>query len=68
VHPIERSFALAPEKQLRRGAHRSTRELEGAIARRLAAMHHEVPVSTQTIDEIPESVMRLRRQTSGAGR
>jgi transposase len=66
---VERWFALLTEKQLRRGVHRSTRELEAAIKRYLA-LHNEAPkpfVWTKTADEILESVARFCRRTSGSG-
>ena len=39
---VERWFALLTEKQLRRGVHRSTRELEAAIDRYLT-VYNEAP-------------------------
>src|SRR5215831_15516596 len=66
---VERWFALLTEKQLRRGAHRSTRELEAAITRYLA-LTNDAPkpfVWTKTADEILESVARFCRRTSGSG-
>jgi transposase len=66
---VERWFALLTEKQLRRGVHRSTRELEAAIKRYLA-LHNEAPKPfawTKTADEILESVARFCRRTSGSG-
>src|SRR5262245_17142690 len=66
---VERWFALLTEKQLRRGAHRSTRELEAAIKRYLA-LTNDAPkpfVWTKHADEILESVARFCRRTSGSG-
>ena len=66
---VERWFALLTEKQIRRGAHRSTRELEAAIKRYLA-FTNDAPkpfVWTKTADEILESVARFCRRTSGSG-
>src|SRR6516164_4607609 len=66
---VERWFALLTEKQIRRGAHRSTRELEAAIKRYLA-LTNDAPkpfVWTKTADEILESVARFCRRTSGSG-
>jgi len=66
---VERWFALLTEKQLRRGVHRSTRELEAAIKRYLA-LTNAAPkpfVWTKTADEILESVARFCRRTSGSG-
>jgi hypothetical protein len=53
-----RWFALLTEKQLRRGVHRSTRELEAAIDRYLTA-YKEAPkpfVWTKVADEILASI------------
>jgi transposase len=66
---VERWFALLTDKQLRRGVHRSTRELEAAIERYLD-VHNEDPkpfVWTKTADAILESVARFCRRTSGSG-
>ena len=66
---VERWFALLTEKQIRRGVHRSTRELETAI-RRYLALTNDAPkpfVWTKTADEILESVARFCRRTSGSG-
>lgn len=66
---VERWFALLTEKQIRRGVHRSTRELEAAIKRYLA-LTNDAPqpfVWTKTADEILESVARFCRRTSGSG-
>jgi transposase len=66
---VERWFALLTEKQLRRGVHRSTRELETAIKRYLAITNAAPTpfVWTKTADEILESVARFCRRTSGSG-
>ena len=66
---VERWFALLTEKQIRRGVHQSTRELEAAIKRYLA-LTNDAPkpfVWTKTADEILESVARFCRRTSGSG-
>jgi transposase len=66
---VERWFALLTEKQLRRGVHRSTRELEMAI-RGYLTVHNDNPkpfVWTKTADEILETVARFCRRTSGSG-
>lgn len=66
---VERWFGILTDKQLRRGVHRSTRELEAAIKRYLA-MHNEDPkpfVWTKTADDILESVARFCRRTSDSG-
>jgi transposase len=66
---VERWFGILTDKQLRRGVHRSTRELESAIKRYLA-LHNEDPkpfVWTKTAVEILESVARFCRRTSDSG-
>jgi transposase len=66
---VERWFALLTEKQLRRGVHRSTRELEAAIQRYLdETNNHPKPfIWTKTADEILESLARFCRRTSDSG-
>lgn len=66
---VERWFALLTEKQIKRGAHRSTRSLEAAI---LAYLDHSntAPkpfVWTKTADEILASVARFCHRISGTG-
>ena len=66
---VERWFALLTDKQIKRGAHRSTRALEAAI---LAYIAHgnTVPkpfVWTKTADEILASVARFCHRISGSG-
>ncbi len=58
---VERWFAALTEKQIRRGAHRSTRELEDAIRRYIEATNHRPKpfVWTKTADEILASVSRF---------
>jgi hypothetical protein len=66
---VERWFALLTEKQLRRGVHRSTRELEAAIDRYLT-VYNEAPkpfVWTKTADEILASVARFCHRISDSG-
>ncbi len=66
---VERWFATLTEKQLRRGAHRSTQELEAAITRYLA-IHNEDPqpfVWTKTADEILDTVAQFCKRTSNSG-
>ena len=66
---VERWFALLTEKQLRRGVHRSTRELEAAIVRYLneTNKHPKSFIWTKTADEILESVARFCQRTSETG-
>lgn len=65
---VERWFAELTTKQLRRGAHRSVRELEAAI-RDFIEAHHEDPkpfVWTKTADEILASIARFADRTASA--
>src|SRR3990170_7438338 len=65
INLVERFFALLTEKQVRRGAHRSTAELEAAILDYLT-IHNEDPkpfVWTKTADHILASVARFCRRT-----
>jgi transposase len=69
INLVERWFALLTEKQLRRGAHRSTRQLEDAI-KRFVEIHNEAPkpfVWTKTADEILDSITRFCLRTSDSG-
>jgi transposase len=66
---VERWFGLLTEKQLRRGVHRSTRELEAAI-RAYLEHHNRHPkpfIWTKTADQILESVARFYKRTSDSG-
>lgn len=62
---VERWFAALTEKQLRRGAHRSTRELEQAIERYVAVTNAAPKpfLWTKTADEILASVARFCHRT-----
>lgn len=66
---VERWFALLTEKQLRRGVHRSTQQLEDAIRRFLAHNNrHPKPfVWTKTADQILESVGQFCKRISNSG-
>ena len=66
---VERWFALLTEKQLRRGVHRSTRELEAAIRRYLdeTNQHPKPFIWTKTADEILENLARFCQRTSETG-
>jgi benzoyl-CoA reductase/2-hydroxyglutaryl-CoA dehydratase subunit BcrC/BadD/HgdB len=66
---VERWFAALTEKQLRRGVHRSTRELEEEIRRYIEVTnHHPKPfVWTKTADEILASVGRFCKRISDSG-
>jgi transposase len=66
---VERWFAALSDKQIKRGAHRSTRELEAAI-RAYVAITNESPkpfVWTKTADEIFASVARYCQRISDSG-
>ena len=66
---VERWFALLTEKQIKRGAHRSTRALEAAIRQYLAVTNEDPKpfVWTKTADEILASVARFCHRISGTG-
>jgi transposase len=69
INLVERWFLALTEKQLRRGAHRSTRELEQAI-RSYLKLHNANPkpfVWTKTADQILESLARFCKRTIGTG-
>jgi transposase len=66
---VERWFAELTQKQLRRGVHRSSRELEKAI-REFLEVSNEDPkpfVWTKSADEILESVAAFCKRTSNSG-
>jgi transposase len=66
---VERWFLTLTEKQLRRGVHRSTRELETAIMRYLDETNKDPRpfLWTKTADEILASLARFCRRTSDSG-
>jgi transposase len=66
---VERWFALLTDKQLRRGVHRSTRELENAI-RSFIRHHNKNPrpfIWHKTADQILDSVASFCTRTSETG-
>jgi hypothetical protein len=65
----ERFFALLPEKQIRRGIHRSTRQLEQAIRHYLDTYNATAKpfVWTKTAEQILASVARFCQRTSVTG-
>lgn len=66
---VERLFSALTTQPLQRGAHRSTEELEAAIARYLNA-HNDDPkpfVWTKSAVEILASVARVCQRTSASG-
>ncbi len=69
INQIERWFSLLTEKQLRRGTHKSTRQLEDAIRLYLATCNDSAKpfVWTKTADEILASIARFCQRTSVAG-
>jgi len=69
INLVERWFATLTERQLRRGVHRSTAELEAALRRYLAA-HNQLAkpfVWTKTADEILENVARFSKRLYDSG-
>jgi transposase len=69
INLVERWFAALTEKQLRRGTHRSPRELEAAI-RRYIELTNTQPrpfVWTKTADDILMSVARFCHRISDSG-
>jgi transposase len=68
INQVERWFAALTEKQIRRGSHRSTRQLEDAI-RLYLAIHNEDPqpfVWVKSADDILANISRFCARTSGA--
>jgi transposase len=66
---VERWFAELTEKQIRRGVHRSTLQLENAI-RHFIDQHNRNPkpfVWTKSADQILDSVTRFCKRTSDSG-
>ena len=66
---VERWFGLLTEKQLRRGVHQSSGELEAAIYRYLDVTNEDPKplVWTKTADQILASVARFYRRTLDTG-
>jgi transposase len=69
LNMVERWFGLLTEKQIRRGAHRSTLALEAAIRQYIAVTNADPKpfVWTKTADEILASVARFCHRISGTG-
>ncbi len=69
INQVERWFALLTDKQLRRGTHTSTRQLEDAIRLYLAASNETAKpfVWTKTADDILASIARFCQRTSVPG-
>jgi hypothetical protein len=64
---VERWFALLTERALRRGTHRSTRDLEDAIREYLRVSNTAATpfIWTKSADEILASVKRFCQRISG---
>ncbi|HEY7553790.1 MAG TPA: IS630 family transposase [Candidatus Binatia bacterium] len=69
INLVERWFAALTEKQLRRGVHRSTRELETAIRQYLETTNGKPKpfVWTKTADEILANLARFCHRISNSG-
>jgi len=69
INLVERWFATLTERQLRRSAHRSTQELEGALNRYVETYNQDPRpfVWTKTADHILEAVARFCKRTSDSG-
>lgn len=69
INMVERWFAALTEKQIRRGVHRSVRELESAIKNYLAVTNASPkPFAwTKTADDILSSLARFCARTSETG-
>ena len=69
INLVERWFAALTDKQIRRGVHRSVRELETTIKRYLAVTNQSPKpfVWTKSADEILASAARFCARTSGSG-
>lgn len=69
INLVERWFGLLTDRQLRRGVHRGTRQLEDAIRLYMELSNADPKpfVWTKTADEILESVRRFCLRTSDSG-
>jgi len=69
INQVERWFSLLTEKQLRRGTHKSTRQLEDAVRLYLATSNESAkPFAwTKTADDILASIARFCQRTSVPG-
>ncbi|MGH8164350.1 MAG: IS630 family transposase [Rhodanobacteraceae bacterium] len=65
INQVERFFALLTDQQIKRGAHRSTKELEAAITAYLDARNADPKPFrwTKTADDILASIARFCRRT-----
>lgn len=69
INLVERWFAALTEKQIRRGVHRSTRELQSAIQHyiQITNAHPKPFIWTKTADQIFENLARFCRRISNSG-
>ena len=69
INQVERWFAALTEKQLRRSAYRSTRELELAVERYLEITNkHATPFKwTKTVDQILATTARFCKRINNSG-
>ena len=69
INLVERWFATLTAKQLRRGTHRSTLQLEAALKQYIEISNEDPKpfVWTKTADQILESIKRFCLRTSGTG-
>lgn len=69
INQVERFFATLTERQIRRGTHRSTLELERAIKAYLHTYNRDPRpfVWTKTADQILDNVKRFCMRTSNSG-
>jgi len=69
INLVERWFAALTDKQIRRGSHRSTRQLQAAIYDYLAICNENPKpfVWTKTADDILHSVARFCKRISNSG-
>lgn len=65
INQVERFFALLTDQQIKRGAHRSTKELEAAITSYIDARNKDPKPFrwTKTADDILASIQRFCRRT-----
>lgn len=69
LNQVERWFAELTEKQIRRGTHRSTRQLVAVIKNYVKTSNHDPRpfIWTKTADQILEAVARFCKRTSETG-
>ena len=69
INQVERWFAALTEKQIKRGVHRSVRQLQDAIRQYIAITNTQTkPFAwTKTADEILDTIARFCKRTSNSG-